>query len=440
MVRKEGFTTLSSNVEYHPITDERTFPFLEPTLEEGLDISTHREFRTQIQFDQLAFFLNGLINNFTYVVFLSAAEDIVGESVPKAIVLMADILPAVLVKLIFPYHMHRIPYASRIVMVVLAAVLSLLVVAFGGSLAVQLMGIVVASAGSGLGEITFLALASFYPHDVVSPWSSGTGGAGVAGSLAYLALSTWFGVQPSHSLLVCALAPTLMFFSYFKLMSHPHLTVESTRLARFVGAETSEPAALNPRPETLPIAERIKLVTGLVPVYMLPLLLVFWAEYTINQGVAPVLLFPLNETPFRALREHYVYYQFLYQLGVFVSRSSSFWLPITRLWALAVAQLVTLLILTSQALLLFGSRLYVTLLLMFGEGLLGGAVYANAFRRLNHEMPRHHAEFAMGAASAADSLGIALASVTAFVIEPRLCDHQVARGVRLCRAVAGTGS
>lgn len=38
---------------------------------------------------------------------------------------------------------------------------------------------------------------------------------------------------------------------------------------------------------------------------MLPLFLVYVAEYTINQGVAPTLLFPLAGTPFRAFREFY---------------------------------------------------------------------------------------------------------------------------------------
>lgn len=33
--------------------------------------------------------------------------------------------------------------------------------------------------------------------------------------------------------------------------------------------------------------------------YMVPLFLVYLAEYTINQGVAPTLLFPLAESPFK---------------------------------------------------------------------------------------------------------------------------------------------
>lgn len=48
---------------------------------------------------------------------------------------------------------------------------------------------------------------------------------------------------------------------------------------------------------------------------MLPLLLVYIAEYSINQGVAPTLLFPLKETPFSEFRAFYPTYGALYQLG-----------------------------------------------------------------------------------------------------------------------------
>lgn len=46
---------------------------------------------------------------------------------------------------------------------------------------------------------------------------------------------------------------------------------------------------------------QIKLLRArsLVVPYMLPLFLVYLAEYTINQGVAPTLLFPLAESPFK---------------------------------------------------------------------------------------------------------------------------------------------
>lgn len=420
--------------EYNPVEGRDALE--EAFQNEENCFGSHPNIKKQIKLDQLAFFINGLINNFTYVVFLSAAEDIVGESVPKAAVLIADIIPSVCIKLIVPYYMHSISYSSRIVVIILSAIMSLFVVAFGGGLSVQLLGIVIASAGSGLGEITFLALASFYPHNVISPWSSGTGGAGVAGSLAYLALSTWFGLKPSSSLLICAVAPLFMFISYFKLMSHPQLAIESDRL-RTAPMSLEDPAFDELRPENLPLVERFKIVRGMISEYMLPLLFVFWAEYTINQGVAPVLLFPLEDTPFKALRDHYVYYQFIYQLGVFVSRSSSAIFPIDKLWYLVLAQFGTLAIFLSQALLVFNSTIYLTLLLVFWEGLFGGAIYANAFRRLKSEMPRHQSEFAMGAASVADSFGIALASITAYVLEPVLCNYQIYNGIYLCKKASG---
>lgn len=41
------------------------------------------------------------------------------------------------------------------------------------------------SFASGLGEPTFLAYSAFFNKNVISTWSSGTGGAGIVGALAY---------------------------------------------------------------------------------------------------------------------------------------------------------------------------------------------------------------------------------------------------------------
>ena len=46
---------------------------------------------------------------------------------------------------------------------------------------------------------------------------------------------------------------------------------------------------------------------------MLPLLLIYIAEYTINQGVAPTLLFPLESSPFHHYRAFYPTYNAIYR-------------------------------------------------------------------------------------------------------------------------------
>ncbi|KAK9395476.1 battenin [Crotalus adamanteus] len=71
------------------------------------------------------------------------------------------------------------------------------------------MGVVLASLSSGLGEITFLALTSFFNSAVVSAWSSGTGGAGLIGALSYLGL-TQGGLTPQDTLLFMTIVPVIM--------------------------------------------------------------------------------------------------------------------------------------------------------------------------------------------------------------------------------------
>ena len=66
----------------------------------------------------------------------------------------------------------------------------------------RLVGVALASLSSGLGELTFLMLSSFYRLQMVSAWSSGTGGAGLLGSLLFLALTSWAGLTLTRTLAV----------------------------------------------------------------------------------------------------------------------------------------------------------------------------------------------------------------------------------------------
>uniref|UniRef100_A0A8C5PXU7 Battenin n=1 Tax=Leptobrachium leishanense TaxID=445787 RepID=A0A8C5PXU7_9ANUR len=186
-----------------------------------------------------AFWLLGLCNNFAYVVMLSAAHDILrtetnetstlnaSHSTPydcnpisTSAVLLADILPTLLIKFTAPLYIHWIPYNYRVCLCILTAAASFLIVSFSTQVAVSLLGVVFASVSSGLGEITFLSLTAFFQSDVVSYWSSGTGGAGIFGSLSYLGL-TWAGMSPRNSLLLMLIIPAVLLISYFFLMLPP---------------------------------------------------------------------------------------------------------------------------------------------------------------------------------------------------------------------------
>jgi len=55
-------------------------------------------------------------------------------------------------------------------------------------------------------------LTSFYSKHTVSAWSSGTGAAGIFGSLSYAALTGPLGVKPRTAILILLFIPVLQFF------------------------------------------------------------------------------------------------------------------------------------------------------------------------------------------------------------------------------------
>ncbi|KAI6781450.1 uncharacterized protein J7T54_001412 [Emericellopsis cladophorae] len=349
----------------------------------------------------VAFWLFGLINNVLYVIILSAAQDLVG-SVPKGVVLLADVLPSFLTKLIAPYFIHRIPYNIRVLVFIALSAVGMLMVALtppSKSVAVKMAGVVLASL------------------------SSGGGAAGLVGAGLYVVLTEWWGFSVKDSLLFSACLPVVMFVSFFVILPRGPLR-DATRRREYDALPDDdddesatrappETALLNPEPgavtaaypagrhpgEAHSLTANLKRARALVVPYMMPLFLVYVAEYTINQGVAPTLLFPVEESPFREFRGFYPFYGFLYQLGVFISRSST---PFIRI------------------LYFFIPSVYIVFVVIFWEGLLGGAV--------------------LGAATVSDSGGICVAALIGIALEPRLCAYQVAHGRDWCRQIKASHS
>ena len=165
---------------------------------------------------------------------------------------------------------------------------------------------------------------------------------------------------------------------------------------------------------------------------MLPLLLVYIAEYTINQGVSPTLLFPIEETPFKHYRDFYPTYNTLYQIGVFISRSSHLIVRVKSLYIPSILQCVNLAFLLTHALYPFIPNVYLIWLVVFWEGLLGGAVYVNTFARISEEVPVTEREFSLAAVTVADSGGICVAGFIGLWLEGAICQWQISDGRPWC--------
>ena len=165
---------------------------------------------------------------------------------------------------------------------------------------------------------------------------------------------------------------------------------------------------------------------------MLPLLLVYIAEYTINQGVAPTLIFPLHQTPFKHFRSFYPTYNAIYQMGVFISRSSTPFLRVHNLYVPSCLQVGNLILLIIQAVFDFIPSVYIIFIIVFCEGLLGGAVYVNTYAEILDTIPQRDREFSLGATSVSDSAGICIAGFLGMALEVFLCNYQVKHGKDFC--------
>jgi battenin len=184
-----------------------------------------------------------------------------------------------------------------------------------------------------------------------------------------------------------------------------------------------------------PFPSRQAIASLTVYLSMLPLLLVYIAEYTINQGVAPTLLFPLEQSPFDHFRAFYPTYNAIYQVGVFISRSSTPFFRIHDLYLPSFLQIANLAFLTLHALFNFLPNVWVIFAVMFWEGLLGGLVYVNTFAEISDRVAPADREFSLGATTVSDSGGICIAGLLGMVFEVWLCRWQVAHGRDYCKKI-----
>ncbi|KAI6112369.1 batten's disease protein Cln3 [Pisolithus thermaeus] len=446
----------------------------------------------------LSFFIFGLINNVLYVIILSAALDLVPPSTPKGIIAFCNITPGLIANFGWSYILRgKIGYTRRIVGCSLLSFTGMLAVALHESLLSRLLGICLASFSSGLGSITYVQLSTTYSPAAIgghsigrvqriplatlcsmtfSYWSSGTGAAGLFGAFLWWKLR---GLGVETGIGISSVLPFVLPFTYFVLLPAPAAFLNPTASIAYSALplddteiptnDTSEGSSLlenEYKSESifLTTADKLRLLRPMVSKYMLPLFCVYLYEYTINQGIAPTLLYPVPSPErysllskiIHSVRDYYPLWQLVYQITVFISRSTISLgippVPVRLLPLPAVVQFAILITLAYES--AFGifsedyegrSIVFVFVLISI-EGICGGLSYVNVFYRINQERPnpsnvenkeleKQAREFKIGSLAFSDGCGILLASLLAMPTEIELCKLQVARGKLLCQGL-----
>lgn len=385
------------------------------------------------------------------MIILTAALDLVGPSVPKGVVLLADVIPSFLTKLCAPYFIHVIPYSVRIFIFVGLSAVGMLMIGLtptytdGGTISIKMAGVILASLSSGGGELSFLGLVHYYGPFSVAAWGSGTGGAGLVGAGAYALATTTLGFSVRATILASAFLPVFMLISFFIILPRgalqlgklgpmtPSLEEDDDHHEQREGLLSSTSSTQSQKPSAWnQFTHNLQRARTLFFPFMLPLLLVYIAEYTINQGVAPTLLFPLASTPFSHFRAFYPTYNTIYQSGVFISRSSTPFLRIHRLYPPSLLQCLNLALLFAHAMYPFLPSVWIVFVVIFWEGLLGGLVYVNTFAEIADTVPKEDREFSLSATTVSDSAGICIAGFISMAVEVWLCKWQVQNGRDWC--------
>lgn len=202
-------------------------------------------------------------------------------------ILLADIIPAFIIKLLSPF----LPYHTtiRIVLTCLASAFSFILVGTATSKWILIFGVTITSFSCGLGEPTFLYHSTYYDKNTISSWSSGTGAAGVIGALSYSMLRQ-IGLSCYNTLMLMILVPLIEFTIYMTMLSSP-VIISNDTLDNQNSSDENSPLIQqerNPSNTVLTFAEKLALFPMLL-VYIVPLSLVYFFEYYINQGLVSCL-------------------------------------------------------------------------------------------------------------------------------------------------------
>lgn len=176
-------------------------------------------------------------------------------------------------------------YSIRVLVAILLQIAGFLLVAFAEVEWMAILGVIATSASSGIGETTFMAYTGNFNKNVISTWSSGTGGAGIIGSLSYAGLIS-AGISPRNTMLIMLVFPAIESFAFWVVLRKPAGICKESQ-----DSKDAETTMLTWSDEEPLVNWKDKLMyTGQLLKYMIPLTTVYLFEYFINQGMVRVIL------------------------------------------------------------------------------------------------------------------------------------------------------
>jgi battenin len=298
------------------------------------------------------FWILGSLNNFAYVVILCGAKslatnDFTGAKSLIGVVNWALVAIGVFARTGNALYLINLTARKRTSFTCIGFFVGMLLLVLSpqtGSFWVAIVGIVIIGGACSFGESVILGYLKSFPVSLTGAWSSGTGMAGIGGSLWYLALSS---ANLSDTLIFGTMMLSipvywLAFISIsvvpngassddglYEQLSTPRDSGEASEdgealLAGEGGSYQKQGGVVG---DAVPAEEstwqRVRRIVNLVWYYGVNLALVYIFEYVVSVGFAAVAEGPskvTNESDDMWVKSSYQIFGFCYQFGVLLSR------------------------------------------------------------------------------------------------------------------------
>lgn len=113
--------------------------------------------------------------------------------------------------------------------------------------------------------------------------------------------------------------------------------------------------------------------------------------------------------------------QFTYQVGVFVSRSSSNLFTVNATLVMPLLNIINVILFAYQAKYFVVSQIWIVFGFSLWVGLLGGCCFVNTFNRITNELTQEYKSFSMSIASLSKSFGIIVAAFLSILVHSVIC-------------------
>jgi battenin len=364
----------------------------------------------------VALCIAGCINNFCYVVIISAAQSIArsfDEENLIGLIAWANVSLGIVSKAWNAFFLEKVSYNWRMFGMGVFYLFGLVGVAVSTfvSFGFCIFAIVVAGSASAFGESVMLGYMRQFPSEYIGGWSSGTGFAGVGGAGFYIVMVA-AGLR-NFTIFLIMIPLVFIYWAAFYLMidkkqmikrsggssknaaetesdasfgdDMPNAAESASLLSNSSAAysDSTSPKAMSPvAPAGETPVRRILRVHGATLFFSLNLAAVYLFEYWICSGGANKANDKDSENSSNfAVANAYAILQFCYQFGVLISRSSLKLIKIPRVEIITALQGINMVFWILQDVYKF-MNVWAQFATMIYVGLLGGASYVNCFFQL----------------------------------------------------------